>query len=179
LDILSYAMYPTILEDYRRGTGISLVKSLSKALKAINTVIAFAFAIFIYGLLVSVAIAPIFLIGYINSNIAFLALSFILISSALIAFSVFAFFVVPEGVVESFKQSAKLGFKHRWDLIKINIFFALIAIATLYLVFVSELSGPINIVSIAAYILVRLMQAVVYTYLSLVNPAAYFSVKDY
>lgn len=184
IDILSYAMYPRLVEDRLNKSKTDLVFALKNALKSYKTVVVFAALIFVFTMVSSLVITPVFLYAMATSNTLLLVLASLTVFFALIVFSILVFFVVPSsvisgrGVIASFKESVSLGVKHRWDLLKLNIMFSILALATLYFVFTSELLQHTNTLAILSFVFVRLVQAVIYTYLCVANPLAYLNVRN-
>lgn len=183
LDVTVYAMYPVMVSDRAASKKLSLKRALSTALKSYKTLAAFAFAVFAYALAVSAIAAPMLVHFMREGDILMASILALLVFAALIAFSTLMFFVVPsatisgKGIAASFWESMSLGLKHKFDIIKLNLFFALLAAATMYLVFSSELSGKPDFIALSSFVLLRLMQALIYTYLSVVNPNAYLGLR--
>ena len=183
VDLFSYAMYPRIVADHKAGGKISLTAALKDALKAWRPVVWLGVVVFAMVLAVG---AFSFAVSYISIVTGFEALnilSVVIVVVALLAFSVAIFFVVPaavldgRGVKESFKESMSLGMKHKVSLLKLNIILMVLALVTLFSAFESSGSQAMAIASIVFYVLIRVLQAVVYTYLSVTNPLAYLSVR--
>ncbi|MBU0762319.1 MAG: hypothetical protein KKD39_04785 [Candidatus Altiarchaeota archaeon] len=184
-DVLTYAMYPKMVSDKMKKKKISLRSAFSEALKSIKSVIVVAFVVFVFALFSSLVFSPLLLYSLNSGNIPALIVTFLVFLLIIIIFSIIVFFVIPSsviskrGVAESFRESYTLGIRHRWPLFKLNMVFAVLAVATLYLVFMSEITGEKNLAAILSFILVRAIQAVVYTYLCITNPRAYLDVRNY
>jgi hypothetical protein len=81
------------------------------------------------------------------------------------------------GVIDSFRQSMSLGLKHKGDLLKINLIFLLLLAVTMVLGAVQGSGTMASALAMLAFLIVRLVEAVVYTYLSVTNPMAYLAVR--
>lgn len=184
LDIVTYAMYPQMVSDLDGGRNPSIRKSLSEALKSIKTVLALTFVIMAFAFFSTALVLPMLLWARYSQTpyLEFLAYGIFFILA--LVFSVFVFFVVPssvldkEGVLKSFKNSARLGLKYKKELVEINLSFSLLAFASIFLVFKVNLEGSPTLMPVLFYILIRLLQAVVYTYLCIANPVAYIRRND-
>ncbi len=183
LDILSYAMYPQIVADIKENGEVNLTKALKTALKSWRIVVSVAAVVFALLILVLATTSALGYVGAKTSNPLVTLISIPLTLALVIVFSILVFFTVPaavmdgKGVKESFRQSIRLGLLHRWDLLKLNIVFAALALATITLTFTSQITGSYTTESTALFVVIRLIQAIVYTYLNVANPLAYLEVK--
>ncbi len=183
MDLFSYAMYPRLVEDRIKSGKTNIGKALAAALRSYKTVFVLAAAIFVFAVASSALVVPFFIYAMLSGSILLLIPPAILFFLAVMVFSIAVFFVIPStvisgrGVAASFKESMSLGAKHKGELFMVNLVFGLLAVLTFYLVLQSELSDKADLVSMAFFVLVRAMQAVVYTYLCVVNPAAYLHVR--
>jgi hypothetical protein len=183
LDVLSYAMYPKIVADHRAGGDINLTSALIDGLRAWKVVL--ALVVFLLGFLL-------FVVAITSASYAFYLIEgnpvFILASAAMaivlvLLFSIMMFFVVPvavlegKGVMKSFAESISLGIRHRGDLFKLNIIYLILVAVTLALSYVEEANTLASASFIAFFVLIRLVGAVVYTYLSVTNPMAYLQLQ--
>ena len=184
IDVVSYAMYPRIVEDHHKGRGISLRKALSSAAAAWRTVILVAALIYLVLLLVMLPTAFFQLLYLDSGNSAYILLSALVSVAILIVFAILAFFVIPisviegRGALESLKESVRLGIQHKSELLKVNVFYAILALATTILVAFAQLTNHLSYLAITLFIIVRLVQAVVYTYISVTNPYVYLHLKE-
>jgi hypothetical protein len=183
IDIVSYAMYPSIVKDYNENKPVSLKHALADALKAWSMIVTLGLLI----PLVAVVMAVVIIVTYVlavqlSLNILFYA-GILLALLFAFAFSMAVFFTIPVAVVEkksmlaSFWESINLSFKHKGDLFRMNAVFLLLILATLALSMLSDFKGLAGVLSIAVFIVVRLLQAIVYTYLSVVNPYFYVQAR--
>lgn len=183
IDILSYAMYPRIVSDHREGRRISLAAALADGLRAWKVVLAIGGVIFAFMFAVAAVSIALALASYAADNQLLNVVSIILIFFLIIAFSVVMFFVVPaavldgKNVAESFRVSVRLGLKHRTELVKLNLLFAFLTLATILIAFRANFTGTLSSASILLYVVIRLVEAVVYTYLNVANPVAYLHVR--
>jgi hypothetical protein len=179
VDILSYGMYVRIVADYHKKEPIFLLRALKEAVSRIKTLFALG--------LVVLAFSAIFLIlyGIIGSAYAstghwiFSIMVLAVLLAAIISFAFLFFFAVPVamikkcGVAETLRMSMNLGLKYKGPVLKTNFLFAGLVLLTLLVAMYSEFKGAVGIAAAAVFILGRLFQAVVYTYISVVNPAVY------
>lgn len=184
VDMLSYGMYAKIVEDYYTERKVRLKEAFYEALGRIKT-------LFLLGLLLLTALGLILfaysLLGaayMLTGSPVFLALAALLIIGALAFFAVAFFFSVPvavlerTGLTEAVATSMSLGMKNKGDLLKINFLFAGLILATLGAAMAADFKGRLGAAAIAAFIAGRLLQAVVYTYISVVNPSLYLKIEE-
>jgi len=183
IDVLSYAMYPRIVSDYKSGLPISLRRALLDSLRAWRVLIALAAVVFAFLLVFSFISALFFSAAFLTGSILLLVASALVILILLLAFAIMMFFVVPSAVIDgrgvmgSFTDSIKLGLEHKWSLLKINVLFLALALLTLALGMSVQGNLLVSIASLAGFLAMRLMEAIVYTYLSVTNPMAYLAVR--
>jgi len=181
IDLLTYAMYPSIVRDYHEKKPISLGRALHEALK--SWVVLLVLGIVIAILATSILFPFLYLMTFIWENFYLLILiSFILII-IIIIFAILVFFVIPVAVIEkkgighTFKESFRLSFKHKGNVLRINLMFLSLTLLTLSLGMLSELKGFSGYLAITLFILVRFIQALIYTYISVINPYFYLRVR--
>jgi hypothetical protein len=184
IDLVSYAMYPSIVNDFNSKRDIMLRKSLLEALKAWKIIVVLGFAIQLF-LLAMLAVAGFIEVMALESSTPVLTSVIIpLFIVCMIAFSILVFFVIPiaiaekKGIRQSFQKSIELGLRHKKDLLKINLVFLALAAVTLAVSLLSEFTGLIALAALIVFLAVRLIQAVIYTYLCVVNPIAYFKIRE-
>lgn len=183
LDILSYAMYPSMVADSRLGRPLSLKAALRDGLRAWRIVVALGLSIFAFLILLVTVAAPLQYLTYTTGNIGYTILAAVLGLALILGFSVIVFFVVPSaiyegrGVMESFKESVRMGLRHKGDLLKLNLLFTLLVATTMLAAFWAELEDSMTLAAALLFLVVRLAKTVVYTYVSVVNPLAYLSVR--
>ncbi len=183
IDILSYAMYPRMVFDLRSTGKVSLRKALADALRAWRVVVALGLAAFAALVLAASTAGILQYMTYVTGNWLFTLLAAAFAVALALAFSVAAFFIIPSavldgaGVSESFRKSLQLGLAHAGGLFKLNLFFLFLVSATLLLAFITEVSGTMSAGSVVLFIVLRIIQAVVYTYVTVANPLAYMLVR--
>jgi hypothetical protein len=183
IDILSYAMYPRIVEDHRAGRPINLTLALTGGLKAWKTVAALGSLIFAFLVAVVVLSAAAVVAASAAGNPLPIVGAGILVFCLLLLFAILMFFVVPaavldgKGVGESFKESIRLGIEHKGGLLKLNAMFMALVIATLAVAYAARADALVSAASLAAFLILRILEAVVYTYLSVSGPFAYMQVR--
>jgi len=183
MDILSYAMYPRIVADYRKKGPISLFAALKDGLKAWRIVLALGAVVFAFLMVVVSVSAVSAALTVVTGSPVFLVFAALLTLLLILFFSIVVFFVVPSavlngrGILESFRESITLGFENKWDLLKLNAMFMALILATMAMAYLAKADALLSAASIGVFILLRLVEAVVYTYLSVANPVAYLEVK--
>lgn len=183
MDILSYAMYPRIVADYREGREISLTAAFMESLKAWRIVLVLGAIIFGMLVVVVCAVAASVVLMYYTGSVIFVAAAAALVLALLLFFAVAVFFVVPaavldgRGVVDSFAESARLGFRYKGGIIKLNLVFVFLVVSTMLMVWAAQGDALLSAASVLVFVALRLVEAVVYTYLSVTNPYAYMQVR--
>jgi hypothetical protein len=180
IDFVSYGMYPALVRDFYEKKPVSLKKSLKEALGAWKVILLFgAVTAFTAGLIVlplQIASAQDVLL-YALLSLGGFGIAFIVI--------VLLFFVVPyaviekKGVAEAFRRGIGLSIRHRKDVFSINVVLITISLGTFALMTFTEMTGQgaIAAASIILFIIIRAVQALVYTYISVVNPYFYMQIK--
>lgn len=184
VDLISYAMYPSIVSAYRKQKPVKLTTALMDALSVWNVILLLGVLIlvFLFAVLLVVGLTQFIALEFSMPILVGIAISLVLLLVML--FSILVFFVIPVAVVEkkgllsSFHESISLGFKHKNELFKVNIMFLVLASVTLLIGMVSEFKGFVAFMAIAVFVLIRLIQAVVYTYMCVVNPYLYLRIKE-
>lgn len=181
IDLISYAMYPGIIRDYYAKKPISLIKSLKEALSIWKTLMVLG----IFTITFTVILSIFEFLAKETGNMLVYLFSIPLMLIAVLVFLILLFFIVPvaviekKGVIATFQHGFRLSLEHKSDLFAINIFFLALTITTLILVTVTEIGfqGIIASSAVLLFILTRVIQAVVYTYISVVNPYFYMKIK--
>ena len=179
IDLLTYAMYPSIVSDYHNRKDISLRKALREAMGSWLILIVLGIAISVMAVCIIIPFA--IFMTLVRENL-YLMLPLLLLALAIIlVFAMLVFFVIPvaviekKGFIQTFRDSFKLSFKHRWNVLGINMVFLFLTLLTLAIGMLSGFRGSAGYLAIALFILVRFIQATIYTYISVINP--YFYVK--
>jgi hypothetical protein len=182
VDLFSYAMYPAIVKDHYEKKPISLRRATKEALGAWKILIVFivvATALMgIFALLVSLLrLQKIDIISYLV--VALLILVALVVSSLLLFFVLPVAVVEKRGVRESFSRGIKLSIKYKKEVLQINIIFLVLIGITYVLMIFTELkySGILAALSILLFLTVRVFEAIIYTYISVVNPYFYMHIR--
>ncbi|MFH1403038.1 MAG: hypothetical protein ABIH11_02080 [Candidatus Altiarchaeota archaeon] len=185
MDVISYAMYPKIVKDYRSGRSISLIDSLKNAMRVWKTLLLLAIILFSFMIVISLVFGILNALGIILDTPLLTALGLLSAIIIILAFAILFFFTVPIAVLEkktayeSMRKSFKLGLENKNMLFKVNMLFLALVITTLWLVAKAELSGETNMPAICFFITVRLIQALLNTYLNVTNPYIYVTLHDH
>jgi len=143
-------------------------------------VIFLLFAVFVLTMIGIFAI-----LTFLLDNLLCLLIGAVLFVSLVILFMMAIFFVMPVGVIEktgileSFRKSYQLGFRHKGEVIFLNVFIILIIIVAFVLgnIFGTEkLGAGITFMTIALFLIIRIIQSLMYTYIYVVNPYFYVGV---
>jgi len=183
-DILSYGMYVRIVRDYHEKKPIKIIGALIDALRKWKTLFGLSIVILVCMAGVFVVYALLGSKFLITQSAIYPVLALMVLLLGLIGFALVFFFAIPVVIAEdksTFKaisRSTKLGFKNRGIVIKTNLIFAVLIIVTLLVAMATDFKGKIGILAIAVFIVARLFQAFVYTYISVVNPAVYFHLEN-
>ncbi len=183
LDIITYGMYSVMAEDYHRGKEISLVRALKNALKQGKALLLLGIAAIIF-----LSISMIFILMpaalAIALNIPALALLSLLAAlMAIVIFALIFFFAIPSAVIdrlgslEALSLSYNLGMKNRKEVIGLNLFFSFLIIFTILVASATEMQGRAFTLALILFIAGRLIQALVYTYISVATPTAFLIVR--
>jgi hypothetical protein len=182
VDILTYGMYVRIVVDYKKRP-ILLLKALREALGRMRTLFPLGIAILVFSFFF---LARYGIVGsaYLSTgHWIFALLVFAVLLAALVSFALLFFFAIPvamikkSGVMDTLKASLGLGLRHKGPVLKTNFLFVGLILLTLLVAMYSEFRGAIGIAAVTAFVLGRLFQAIVYTYISVVNPAVYLHLE--
>jgi hypothetical protein len=183
IDILSYAMYPKIVADHQAGRKIDLVAALKDGLRVWKVVLALVVILLLFLVIVVLTTVTSYAIYLLSGSPIAIIASFLLILGLVLFFSIAMFFVVPvavlegKGIIESFRESFSMGVQHKVDLFKLNLIYLLLVIVTLALAYIEESNYLVSASFVALFVVIRLMGAIIYTYLSVTNPMAYLQVR--
>jgi hypothetical protein len=184
VDILTYGMYVRIASDFHAGKPISLLLAIKDAIYRAPSLFFIGFLATIF---VGLFIAVYLMFGglYISTqNQFFLIMALLVMLLAIVAFALVFFFAVPVVMVEKSStkhavlKSASVGMKHRWTVIKVNFLFVAMVLIAMITVMVTEFKGAVAVSAIVLFVVARLFQAIIYTYISLVNPELYLSIEE-
>lgn len=108
-----------------------------------------------------------------------LILSVMAALAALLLFAVIFFFAIPSAVLEkegshkALSLSLNLGMENRKEVISLNAVFALLILVTIGIASATGMEGGIFLLSLGFFFAGRFVQAIVYTYISVVIPTAF------
>lgn len=184
VDILTYGMYTRIASDFHGGKPISLLRALKDAVYRAPSLflIGFAATIFVgFFVLVYIVFGGLYIS---TENPLFLLLALLVMIIAIVAFALVFFFAVPVAMVErcstkaAVLKSASIGMKHKKTVIKVNFLFVGLVLFAMVVVMLTEVHGFVALGALILFIIARLFQAIVYTYISIVNPTLYLSIDE-
>lgn len=186
LDLVSYAMYPGIIKDHYSKKNISLIKSLKEAFSIWKILLILGILITIFAVISSIFIFIFEFLTRETGNILFYLSSIFLVLITTLILLVLLFFVVPisviekKNLIETFQEGFKLSLKHKSELFAVNTLFLVLTIITFILVAATQIGfqGITVISAIILFILTRVIQAIVYTYICVVNPYFYVHSKN-
>lgn len=184
LDVLSYAMYPSLVEDHKNGRKTSLNKALRRALRQWKTLLAFSLTM----LSILLAFILSFLLVYEKiisaGRIILLPPALALMLLAFITVSVLTFFIIPASVIEekgalhAYKKSFSMGLRHKGEVIKATVFFMAVGFATILAATLAGFRGASAALAFTAYAITRIIQTVSYTYMNIINPYLYLRLEE-
>jgi hypothetical protein len=184
VDILTYGMYARIASDFHGGKPISLLRALKDAVCRAPALMLIGIAATIF---VGIFILAYLLLGrlYLSTqNPLFLLAALGVMVLAIVAFALVFFFAVPvamvekRGTKEAVLKSASLGMSHKGTVIKVNFLFVTMVLVAMIAVMLTEFHEAVAVSAIVLFVIARLFQAIVYTYISIVNPALYLSIEE-
>jgi len=183
VDILTYGMYVRIASDFHAKRPISLIRALGDAVSRVKVLLLIGIlAMGFVGCFVGVYL--LFARMYIlTQSLWFLVAALAVMFLAIVLFALVFFFAVPVAVVENrgskyaVLKSASLGLKHKWPVLKVNFLFVGMVFVAMAVVMITEFQGVAALGAILLFIFGRLFQALIYTYISIVNPSLYLSIE--
>jgi hypothetical protein len=184
IDLITYSMYPAIVVDYHEGRQIKLQKALKDAFSAWRVWLTLGLIFLLFAIVVFLVIGFFIALTFLLDNFIYILIGSLLFISLVILFMMAVFFVIPIGVIErismleSFRESYRLGLQHRGEVILLNIFIILVIISAFAFgcIFGTEkLSAGITLLAVTLFLIVRIIQSMMYTYIFVVNP--YFYVR--
>ncbi len=184
LDMIIYGMYSVIAEDYHNDREISLIRALINTLKQgkvlfILGIISLVFiSISMFFILIPAVLALVFNIP------SLIIVSFILAILSFVIFALVFFFAIPSAVIdrlgslEALSMSFNMGMKNRKEIIILNLFFSLLIILMLIVASITKMQGKAFALVLILFIGGRLIQAIIYTYISIATPTAFLNVRN-
>ncbi len=185
LDLISYAMYPSLVSDHYNGKDISLGRALKAAIKAWRLWVSLGLVILLFILCVTPIFSLFIVINYLTQNPMFFAIGIILLLAAIMLLMLAIFFVMPIGIIEkektldSFRKSYALGKKNKKGVIALVLFSSGVILAAFFIGSSPSVSSNAGLtyLAIAVFMLVKMMQSTIYTYISVVNPYFYLDIR--
>ncbi|RLI92775.1 MAG: hypothetical protein DRO94_00625 [Candidatus Altiarchaeales archaeon] len=181
IDIVSYAMYPALLRDYKMGKKIELIKAFKESISLWRLLLVMGVITFVF-IFIIMAILSLFIFLTIILNNPYLLIipGFIAVIGILI-FVILMFFVIPiavienKGPIQSIRESICLGLRYKGDLLKVNLFFLVLICVSFIVIIMTEMniSDMVSISAIILFIVARVFQAIIYTYICVANPYLY------
>ncbi len=187
VDLVTYSMYPSMVSDYHKNIEISLWKAAKDAFSAWRVWMTFGLVFLLFGLFVFMLTGFFAVASFLSGNLIFLFFGVLIFIILLIFFMLSVFFVIPvaviekKGIIESFKESKRLGLEHAREVTFINvsiIFTVLAAFLVGNLYGVAEMSTKLTFMAASLFILVKIIQSMLYTYVLVVNPFFYIKASE-
>ena len=184
VDILTYGMYVQITKDFHAKRPISLIRALGDAISRARTLLligvlatgfvgCFVGIYLLFGRLYILTQSPLFLLA-----------ALVVMLAAIVLFAFVFFFAVPVAMVENrgarsaVLKSASLGLRHKGPVLKVNFLFVVMAFVAIVVVMLTEFQGIVAVGAILVFIFGRLFHAIIYTYISIINPSLYLSIEE-
>ncbi len=185
LDLISYAMYPSMVLDHYNKKDISLRRAASAALKAWRIWLSLGLVILLFAVCVTPLFSLFFALYYMTQNYVYLILGVLLFLGAVVLLMLSLFFVMPIGIIdkektlESFRKSYRLGRENKKE-VSLMVFFSFAVIAIAFVVGSNQnisSNRGLTYMAIALFLLIKMLQSTIYTYISVINPYYYLNVK--
>jgi hypothetical protein len=186
VDLLSYGMYARITGDFHSKIPVSLSRALNEAFRNIGGLLLIGTLATLFVGIFSV-ISLIFVgMYFLTQNYTFSVAALAVIAVAIVLFPIVFFLAVPIAIVEqrgaksAILKSMSLGMKHKGPVVKTNFLFLALLFITMIVVALTEfdIQNPVTLGAIILFIITRLFQAIIYTYISIINPALYLSIEE-
>lgn len=184
IDLLSYAMYPSLVNDCKAGRPVTLIKALLEASRSWRVLAWFGLITLVFILFLSMPAVVLYTMTLLSGELIYLALMAVLALAAILFFAVAFFFVIPIAVLDrkntldSVLAGVRLSWRHKGDVTKTNLLFLVLGTVTIAVATLTEFKGTVGYAAMALFLLGRLIQAVGYTYMCIVNPALYLQLKE-
>jgi hypothetical protein len=179
LDILVSAMYPYLVDDFKKNKKVSLIEALEKSMKIFFKIVVPVMAIELAFIVVTsiFAIVLMFILPGEFFDLVSAAFYFLVVIVFVFVFyniySVIAF--EKHSVVDSIKRTVSISIKNKSVISKATLlttFLSLISFVLAYYLEVSNISG--EIMFWIAFVIIRVITAYVYSYIYILNPVIYF-----
>jgi len=114
VDLISYAMYPSMVLDYHHRRDISLRRAMSSALKAWKTWLSLGLVILLFVVCITPLVSGLYILYYLTGNYIFFLVGVFVFLGAIILFMLSVFFVMPIGVIEKREPLRVSGKATKW-----------------------------------------------------------------
>jgi hypothetical protein len=186
VDLFSYAMYPILIRDYYKGAKTNLRKSFKEAFGAWKMILVLWVLIMVFSTFLGLILTIFQTLTLETGDSLYYLMALGVVLLAVLFLLIALFFVMPaaaiekKGIICTFREGFNLSMKYKTDVIIINIFFIALTLLTLGIITYSEMkfSEGLAILAGLIFILTRIFEAVVYTYISVVNPYFYMKVAE-
>lgn len=185
LDLISYAMYPSMVSDHHKGKDISLGRAISSALKAWRIWLSIGLVIAVFVVCITPVVSAFYILYYMTRNYIYFILGALIFFAAIVLLMLSIFFVMPIGIIDnertlaSFKKSYQLGRKNKKEVISI-VFFSFAVMGIAFVVgsnqAISSNSG-LTALAVLAFMIIKMLQSTMYTYISVINPNFYLHIR--
>ena len=185
LDLISYAMYPSMVSDHHKGKDISLGRAMSSALKAWRIWFSIGLVIAIFIVCVTPVVSAFYILYYMTQNYIYFILGALIFFAAIVLLMLLIFFVMPIGIIdkertlESFKKSYQLGRKNKKEVISI-VFLSFAVMGIAFVVGSDQAissNRDLTALAVLAFMIIKMLQSTMYTYVSVINPNFYLNIK--
>ena len=99
-DLISYAMYPSMVSDHHKGKDISLGRAMSSALKAWRIWVSIGLVIAIFVVCVTPVVSAFYILYYMTQNYIYFILGALIFFAAIVLLMISLFFVMPIGIID-------------------------------------------------------------------------------
>ncbi|MFZ2454922.1 MAG: hypothetical protein WAX07_00365 [Candidatus Altiarchaeia archaeon] len=186
LDLISYAMYPSMVSDHHNGKDISLRRAIISSLKAWRIWLSIGLVIAIFVVFITLIVSLFYVLYFLTQNYLYFILGVLVFFLAIVLLMLSIFFVMPIGIIdkertfESFRKSYRLGRKNKKEVVSmVFLSFAVIGIA--YAVGSNQAissNRDLTALAVLAFMIIKMLQSTLYTYVSVINPNYYLHIKD-
>ncbi len=182
IDILVNAMYPVIVNQINSKKNVSLGKAFGESLEHASKIIPLNISVII---IFSIILVPFMVLIIFSKSIAganeWIAMGIGLAGMGLVGLLVFVAFyfsntivvIEKRGVIQSLRKSVEMGKRHFADVTGLSIISLLLALVSMYLAFSIGGLGA-GLAYGLAFIVLRLVTVVLYTYQYVLSPVLYF-----
>jgi hypothetical protein len=183
LDILASAMYPYLVDDFRKNKKVSLMDAFKKAVKNSFKIVVPVAAIELAFIVITSVFAIVLMFILPNKIFNIVSAAFYLLT--VIAF-VFVFYNIysviafeKHSIVDSIRRTVRISIRNKAVISKATIlttFLSLISFALAYYLEVSNIGQ--DIMFWVAFVIIRILTAYIYSYIYILNPVVYFQLSS-